>query len=275
MSLIHLWVAIALSFASAWTSFLGVAEKVLRVAALLLLTCTFLGWSVPAQAATRISPRLEEQVMQIMRDHPEVILESVQAYQQQQAAKLQQAQQAFLQELKVNPQAVIGQSPVTGAAETPKMVLVEFSDFQCPYCAEAHKTLKQLVAKHPGELKLVFKNYPLNQIHGEAVPAAKAAWAAGQQGKFWEYHDALFGQQNKLGEELYLETAKSLNLDLERFNQDRTGEAVNAALRQDVQLAQSLGIGGTPFFVANKDDFSGAVQLTDIEGILTRASKVS
>ena len=260
-------------WAIARTNFLTVA-KVLGLA-VLLLSCALLGTSAPAQAATRISPRLEEQVLQILRDHPEAILESVQGYQQQQAAKLQQAQQAFMQELKVNPQAIIGQSPTAGAAEAPKIVLMEFSDFQCPYCAEAHKTLKQLMAKHPGEVELVFKHYPLNRIHGEALPAAKAAWAAGQQSKFWEYHDALFTQQDKLGEELYLATAKALNLDLERFNQDRAAEAALKAVGQDAQLAESLGITGTPFFITTGDKFSGAIQLSEVEGLLTGASKTS
>ncbi len=245
--------------------------KAVILATPLLLCLAFLSWSPPAQAANRISPRVEQQVLQIIREHPEVLIESVQAYQQQQQQKLQVAQQAFLQGLKTNPQEVLGKAPTIGTPES-KFVLVEFSDFQCPYCAEAHKTLKKLVADHQGEIKLAFKHYPL-PTHAQAIPAAKAAWAAGQQGKFWEYHDVLFAQQNKLGEELYLETAKNLNLDLERFNQDRYGDAADAAIGQDVQLAQTLGINGTPFFVIAGGDFTGAVQLADIEGILAKASK--
>ena len=93
-------------------------------------------WSFPAQAASRIDPQLEQQVLQIIREHPEAIIESVQAYQQQQQQKVKQAQQTFLQDLKANPKTVIGDSPTTGSTQS-KTVLIEFSDFQCPYCAEA------------------------------------------------------------------------------------------------------------------------------------------
>lgn len=266
MSRVHFW-------AIAPTRFPKVAIKALGLVTLLLIYLALLGWSLPAQAATsRISQRTEQQVLQIIREHPEAILESLQAYQQQQRQQIQQAQQAFLQDLKTNPQAVIGESATVGTPES-KVVLLEFSDFQCPYCAQAHKTLKQLIANHQGEVKLVFKHYPLTPIHSEALPAAKAAWAASKQGKFWEYHDALFTQQDKLGEELYLATAKDLNLDLEQFNSDRNGVAASTAIAQDVNLAERLGITGTPFFVMNGEAFAGAVQLADIESILARASK--
>ncbi len=168
----------------------------MRTWALISLLCLVVGWSFPAQAASSITPKLEQQVLQILREHPEVIIESVQTYQQQEQQKLQQVRQSFLQDLKTNPQSVIGESPTTGSP-TSKIVLVEFSDFQCPYCAEAHKTLKQLLAKHQNDVTLVYKYLPLAPIHDEALPAAKAAWAANQQGKFWEYHDALFANSTR------------------------------------------------------------------------------
>jgi protein-disulfide isomerase len=248
---------------------LTAVKKVWGLAAVVLLSWALLAWSLPARAASRISPRVEEQVLQIIREHPEAILESVQAYQQQQLAKLQQAQQAFFQELKANPQAVIGQAPLTGVPES-KITLIEFSDYECPYCGEAHKTLKQLLTKHQGEIKLVFKHYPLTSIHDNALSAAKAAWAAQQQGKFWEYHDALFTQQDKLGEDLYLEAAKKLNLDLEQFDRDRNSDAANTAIQNDMRQAQRLGISGTPVFLLEGDKFAGAVQLADVERILDR-----
>lgn len=222
------------------------------------------------QAATQISPRLEEQILQVIRQHPEVVLESVQAYQQQQQQKLSQAQQSFLQEFKTDPKAVIGASPTTGT-ESSKVVLIEFSDFQCPYCAQAHDTLKELIVKHPDEVTLAYKHFPLAPIHAEAMPAAKAAWAAQQQGKFWEYHDALFAKQDKLGAELYVEIAQTLNLDLEQFNRDRASDAASAAIGQDVQLAESLGLAGTPFFLIDTETFSGPIQLSEMENLLTAA----
>lgn len=252
------------------SKFLPAFGQVLRYLRTLLVLCSLLllALSLPAQAATRINPQLEEQILQVIRQHPEVIIESVQAYQQQQAQKVQKERQAFLEDLKTNPQAVIADSPTIGASKS-KTLLIEFSDFQCPYCAEAHQTLKKVLAKHQKDVKLVYKHFPLTTIHAEAMPAATAAWAAQQQGKFWEYHDALFTNQNKLGESLYLNIAKKLNLDLAKFETDR--RIANTAIAQDLQLAEKLGLSGTPSFIINSETFSGAIQLSDLEDILARA----
>ena len=242
----------------------------LRRLAILSLVCLILGWSLPAQAANRISPKLEQQVLQIIREHPEVLIESVVAYQQRQQQQLQQSRQAFLQDLQINPQSVIGDSPVTGSANS-KIVLMEFSDFECPYCAEANKTLKEFMAKHQDEVTLVYKHFPLTPVHPQAVAAAKAAWAANQQGKFWEYSDALFSQQKELGEALYVDIATNLNLDLDKFKSDRT--LADNGIIQDMQLGQKLGLTGTPFFIMNGESFSGAVQLSEMEKVLARATQ--
>jgi protein-disulfide isomerase len=217
-------------------------------------------------------PQLEAKVLQIIRNHPEVIVESVQAYQQKQADQQQQEQKAFLQQMKTNSKALIGGSPTTGAKDQ-KIVLLEFSDFQCPYCAKAHQTLKQFMTTHQNQVTLVYKFLPLTQIHPQAMPSAKAAWAAGQQGKFWEFHDALFENQQKLGEPLYVATAKALNLDLKRFDQDRNGQAASAAIQKDVDMAEKLGVTGTPFLIMNDQVISGGAQLDNLEAALKQVSK--
>jgi protein-disulfide isomerase len=247
-------------------------QQSLSSLAALGLLCVVLVWSFPAQAATRISPRMEEQVLQIIRKHPEVLIESVQAYQVQQQQQRQQqvlqTRQVFLEELKTNPQTIIGDSPTTGAADS-KTVIVEFSDFQCPYCAKAQETMKQLLAKYPDRFKLVYKHLPLFNIHPEALPAARAAWAALQQGHFWEYQEALFSQQDKLGEALYVSTAQKLNLDLDKFNRDRT--LADASIQKDFSLAIELGLTGTPFFIVDGKVLTGSVELTEFEKILAQA----
>ena len=152
------------------------------LAGLLLLCFTLLSWSMPAQANTNINQadtsnsinsQLEAEVLQIIRNHPEVIREALQAEQQQQQQQQQQAKEYIKQLLQENHSSVIGESPVTGATEK-KIVLIEFSDFQCPYCAKAHKTLKQFIAKHKNEVTLVYKHYPLNSIHPEAIPVCQS-----------------------------------------------------------------------------------------------------
>lgn len=234
------------------------------VISLLLFSC-----SAPVQA-DNIDPKLEEKVIQIIRKNPQVILDSVQAYQQQQQQNQQKAQQSFIQNLKQNPKSIIANSPIKGAT-LGKVVLVEFSDFQCPYCREAASSVKQFVEKHQNQVTLVYKHLPLTSLHAEAFPAAKASWAAQQQGKFWDYHDALFEQQKQLGEAVYPQIAQKLGLDVERFNRDRNSPAAEAAVNQDVQLAEQLGITGTPFFVMNGQVFSGAVDLATLEQTLAKA----
>jgi protein-disulfide isomerase len=224
-----------------------------------------LSWSLPVQADTRIDPQLEQKVLEIIRKNPETILQSVEAYQQKQQQKLQQSREEFIKDFQINPKAIIGDSPTIGATES-KTVLIEFSDFECPYCAEAHQTLKNLLAKYPNKFTLVYKHFPLYQIHKQALPAATAAWAAYQQGKFWEYHDALFTNQKQLGETLYLDTAKKLNLNPIKFNTDR--QTANSFIQKDLLLVQKLGLSGTPSFIMTSQNFAGPVKLTEVEEIL-------
>ena len=228
---------------------------------------------LPAEAGgSEINPQLRDQVLQIIRENPEAILETVQAYQKKQQEAQQKAQQSFLQQIKANPKTVIGTSPTKGA-KNGKVLLIEFSDFQCPYCAKANDKSKDFLAIHGDTVTLTYKHLPLTSIHAEALPAAKAAWAAGQQGKFWQFHDALFVNQKQLGETLYQSTAKSLGLDLAKFDRDRTSSAATTAINQDLQLAEKLGVEGTPFFVMNGEPLPGAVQLADLEAALAQTNR--
>ncbi len=238
---------------------------------LLILVGLLVGsrWLPDQAGAAELPPKLREQVLQIIRENPEVILEAVQAYQQQQRAQEQKARQAFLQQARTNPQALIGTSPTEGA-KNGKIILIEFSDFQCPFCAKANVTLKQFMEKYGDRVTLAYKHLPLTSIHPEALPAAKASWAAAQQGKFWEFHDALFTNQPRLGEDLYRSTAQSLGLDVAKFDRDRTSPAAIAAIQQDLEMAETLGIDGTPFFILNGEVLAGAVSLADMEAALAK-----
>ncbi|MGB3535012.1 MAG: DsbA family protein [Microcoleaceae cyanobacterium] len=240
----------------------------------LLSLCLMLGScsTLSNDTDVAVNSELEQQVLQIIRDNPEVILESVQAYQQNQQDGLKQQRQSFLNQIKENPQAIIADSPTQGATDG-QIVLFEFSDFQCPFCSRAHATVKQFMDRHLDQVTLVYKHLPLTKIHPEALPAARAAWAAQQQGKFWEYQESLFEQQKQLGDTLYLELAEDLNLDLEQFNRDRNSDEALEAIQADVQLATGLGASGTPFFVMNGETFSGAVELSKMESVLAEVKK--
>lgn len=155
-------------------------------------------------------------------------------------------------------EVLVGDSPTLGNPDA-EIILLEFSDFQCPYCARATEPVEAFIEEHENDVLLVFKHFPLTSIHPEALPSALAAWAAGQQGEFWAYHDALFNNQDALGEELYISIAEELGLDLEQFNRDRTSEAAKAAIARDLALAQEFQLNSTPTFIMDNLLIPGVV----------------
>jgi protein-disulfide isomerase len=145
---------------------------------------------------------------------------------------------------------LIGSSPTRGAQNAP-IVLIKFSDFECPYCALAAADMKTFTRAHEQDVLYVYKHFPLVSIHDQAMGAAKAAWAAGQQGQFWLYHDGLFAYQDRLGDGFYVELAIQIGLDVVKFNRDRNSPQAQAAIDQDIALARQLNLNGTPMFLMN------------------------
>lgn len=147
-----------------------------------------------------------------------------------------------------------GDEPSRGPADALVTVIV-FSDFQCPYCAKAVPPLDEAVADAKDDVRVIFKHYPL-PMHPGAVPAARAAWAAHRQGKFWEVHDWLFEHKGNLTG--IQDFVRGLGVDVEKFDNDRASEAATAALDSDYEAGGKAGAGGTPFFVVNGHTYSGA-----------------
>lgn len=139
--------------------------------------------------------------------------------------------------------------PMRGAAMAP-VTIVEFSDFECPYCGRAHPILTELLRELEGQVKVVFRNYPLSG-HPRAMPAARAAVAAGHQGKFWEMADLLFEHQRALEDEDLTRYAQQIGLDLERFEADLHAPETQAAIERDREEGSRLGVEGTPTFFVN------------------------
>jgi protein-disulfide isomerase len=158
----------------------------------------------------------------------------------------------------LNRDVLVASSPTRGNPHA-DIVMLKFSDFQCPFCAQATTEVETFLADAKDEVLFVYKHLPLIQSHPEAVPAAQAAWAAQQQGQFWPYHDALFARQGELGEDLYVAIAQELNLDLEQFNRDRASEGANAAIAQDLALSQELRLTSTPTFLMGELLLPGAI----------------
>jgi protein-disulfide isomerase len=144
----------------------------------------------------------------------------------------------------------VGKSPIKGPEEA-SITIVEFSDYQCPFCARSEPLINQFLATYPDKTRFVYKHFPLTSIHPQAMPAALAAAAAQRQGKFWEMHELLFANQRALGPDQLRDYAKQLKLDMAKFDADMQSEEVKAAVQEDMQLAKRVGIRGTPTIFVN------------------------
>lgn len=134
-----------------------------------------------------------------------------------------------------------------------KVTLVEYGDYQCPYCRRAHPFVQQLLNDLGGELRFVFRHFPLKEIHNQAFSAALSAEAAARQGRFWGMHDLLFQNQNRFREEnLFLELASQLELDIDLFMIDLKSEELAAKVERDFSSGIFSGVNRTPTFFLNE-----------------------
>jgi protein-disulfide isomerase len=163
----------------------------------------------------------------------------------------------------------LGTSPSRGPDNAPVTVVV-FADFECPFCSKAERTMAQLDADYPGKLRFVFKNNPL-PFHKHARLAAKAALAAGTQGKFWEYHDALFTDAKGIDAEALDRRAQDLGLNIDRFRRAIGSDALEAAVDADVAEAKRLDIKGTPTFFVNGRRVKGAQPIDVMRAAIDQA----
>ncbi len=147
-------------------------------------------------------------------------------------------------------------SPSRGPADAP-VTIVEFSDFQCPFCARATETVESVWKSYNGKVRWVFKHYPLD-FHPDAPLAHRAALSAGEQGKFWEMHDAIFRNQRAIKREDLVRMAGTLGLDLTRFVADLEKESYQVAMRRDMAEGAQVGVDGTPTFFINGHRLVGA-----------------
>ena len=147
-----------------------------------------------------------------------------------------------------------GDSPSKGPKDAP-VSIVEWADFQCPYCGAAAPVLDKLMVQYPGNVRFVYKNYPLSS-HEHSEGAARAAVAAGKQGKFWEMHDLLFqNQQTGLDRDELMKLEKQLGLDEKKFVADMDSEPVADNVNADRKQAQKLELRGTPMIYTNGRHF--------------------
>lgn len=150
------------------------------------------------------------------------------------------------------------------------LTLVEYGDYECPHCGRAAPVVRELLARHGDQLRFVFRHLPLTDVHPNAALAAEAAEAAGAQGKFWEMHDLLFANQDHLRHADLVERARSLGLDLARFEADLRSGQFAPRVGQDINSAEEAGVAGTPTFFINDVRHRGPYDLESLEAALTR-----
>ena len=183
-------------------------------------------------------------------------------------ARIQQARQEYTAHLRDQAKVAVLMSPprvqvavdparVRGNPKA-KVMIVEFSDFQCPYCQKAEATLKTVLAKHEGVVAMSYRDMPLTSIHPMAMGAAEAGRCAGDQGKFWEMHDAMFADQAGLDHNGLVAKAAKLGLDEKQFDACLTSEKYKVQIQQDSQEGTRFGINGTPAFFINGVFLNGA-----------------
>jgi protein-disulfide isomerase len=159
---------------------------------------------------------------------------------------------------------------VQGPSSAP-VTLVEYGDYECPYCGAAYPLVKELQRRLGDQLRFVFRNFPLTNAHPHAEHAAEAAEAAASQGKFWEMHDALYEHQDTLADQDIEALAEGIGLDVGRFDDDMVAQKFAARVRADFMSGVRSGVNGTPAFFINGQRHDGAYDLETMLEAIYRA----
>jgi len=163
----------------------------------------------------------------------------------------------------------IGESPVKGS-EDAVVTIVEWSDFQCPFCNRVAPTLAQIEKEYGDQVRLVFKHMPLS-IHAQAPQAPAASEAAHRQGQFWDMHDRIFQNQRDLSADTLARYAREIGLDMGRFEEDIASAEVQKRIEDDMKQASKLGVTGTPSFFINGRYLSGAQPFPNFKRLIDAA----
>ena len=160
---------------------------------------------------------------------------------------------------------------VMGPSTAP-VTIVEFSDFQCPFCSELRTSLERVREKYPTQVRIVFRHFPLTTIHPFAHKAAIASECAGVQGRFVEYHDLLYENQKAIADSIWLPLArKAGGIDTSKFAECLSGDAAARRVEEDVQAANTLGVRGTPTVLVGAVRFGGTPQFALLDSVIAKA----
>ena len=220
---------------------------------------------VPEPSETEVEQRL---VIQMFRGGMPSNTSKEEIAQQLKQGKIEQARDIYFTGLRERAGVKIFLSPprhdvspdpnrIRGNPDAP-ITIVEFSDFQCPFCFQAYYTIKNVMAKYGDKVRLSYRDMPLDGAEADPNGTAAAARCAGEQGKYWEYHDLLFENQDEIGPRAFRTFAGDLNLDGTKFESCMESAKFRASIQEDFQEGLRLGITGTPFFFINGIPVNGA-----------------
>lgn len=158
---------------------------------------------------------------------------------------------------------------------TAPVTVVEYGDYECPYCGDAYGVVKQLQNEFGDDVRFVFRNFPIPESHPHAEEAAEAAEAAAEQGKFWEMHDTLYEHQSALDDEHLMAYARILSLTPDEFEKDLEEHAQRVRVQQDLASGLESGVEGTPTFFINGTRYDGPYDLDNLRNAITGALRRS
>jgi protein-disulfide isomerase len=155
---------------------------------------------------------------------------------------------------------------------TAPVTLIEYGDYECPYCAQAYMITKEIQERLGSKLRFVFRNFPLTKIRPHAYQASIAAETAAAQNKFWEMYDYLFKHGQVLTEDTLKQTAASLGLEVDRFDREFRDRTYSSHVDEDIESGKSSGVGSTPTFFINEDRYEGPWDLDSLLNALDEES---
>ena len=251
--------------------------SILVAAAPIILAGGWLARTVDAQRAP-ISPEMstepaeldpfEQRVREYLLQNPEVIMEALQILQERQrAAEAEGLKRTIAErsdEILNDPDAPVGGNPAGD------VTLVEFFDYNCPYCRRVAPTVVELEETDP-DLRLVYKEFPI--LGPGSQFAARAALASRKQGKYVAFHNAVMQASEQVTEESVMEIARTVGLDPEQLKTDMQDPAIQEAIARNLRLANALGITGTPSFVIGQEIVPGAADLGTLQDLIARARR--
>ena len=207
----------------------------------------------------------------------ETVAEAIRGYLiQQKTAEAQQQmisqlrEQAGVEVLLDAPRVEVAADGASMGPESAPITIIEFSDYQCPFCVRAEATVKQVLEQYGDQIRFVYRHFPLESIHPQARPAARAAFCAQEQNKFWEYHNLLFANSNALGDEDLERYAAEVGLEGEAFRSCLEAPRSDEAVTNDLQAGSAVGVSGTPAFFVNGIMLSGAQPFEAFESIIKK-----